>query len=448
MPLRPTARKAIFSVALAIASLLAVSSLSAANAESASADDTARFLAGMQPSSGSPLLPLTQNQAWQQHARRFSGIFETVDSRQLAKIRAWSSAKLTAPHSVLFYMFSGPDFLYANAFFPKQSTYVLAGLEPTGPIPDLMKLPRGSVDQALRNIEVSLQSILTNSFFMTNDMRESLRDGPVKGTIPILYLFMARSGKTVREVSLIKLDGQGRAQPDDGSGIASATTDAARGVKIVFSGDDGRIQTLYYFSTNIANDGFTTSGFAKFCEQLGTGDAFIKSASYLLHRGSFSDVRDFLLDHSDLVLEDDSGIPAGNFDGAWKLRPFGHYSGPISLFASRYQPKLTQLFQNGHTEPLAFGIGYQSHAAGSNLVIAEKSDASKRDVQTSAEPRADVQDHASIEPRSDPDKSAATPEVKRRKSAVRTASRHKRHRTTPAYSVYPAPWVSSFSGQP
>src|SRR5271167_3631366 len=114
MPSRPAARKVIFSVALAIASLLAVWSLGAANAESASADDTARFLAGMQPSAGSPLLPLTRDQAWQQHARRFSGIFETVDSRQLAKIRAWSSAKLIAPHLVLFYMFSGPDFLHAN----------------------------------------------------------------------------------------------------------------------------------------------------------------------------------------------------------------------------------------------------------------------------------------------------------------------------------------------
>ena len=286
MPLRQVSRKVVTSVAVVVASFLVLSTAGPANAKSASADDTARFLAGMQPSAGSPLLPLTRDPVWQQHARRFGGIFANVESRQLAKIRAWSSAKITDPQPVLFYMFSGPDFLYANAFFPKQSTYVLAGLEPTGPIPDLLKLPRGSVDQALRNIEVSLQSILTNSFFMTNDMRESLRNGPVKGTIPILYLFMARSGKTVRDVSLIKLDEQGTAKPDDGSGMAS-TADAAHGVKIVFSGDDGRIQTLYYFSTNIANDGFKASGFAKFCEQLGTGDAFIKSASYLLHRSSF-----------------------------------------------------------------------------------------------------------------------------------------------------------------
>ncbi len=344
MPSCQVSRKVVTRVAVVVASFLVLSNAVPANAESASADDTARFLAGMQPSAGSPLLPLTHDAAWQQHARRFNGIFESVESRQLAKIRAWSSAKITNPQPVLFYMFSGPDFLYANAFFPKQSTYVLAGLEPTGPIPDLMKLPRGSVGQGLRNIEVSLQSILSNSFFKTNDMRDTLRDGPIKGTIPILYLFMARSGKTVRDASLIKLDEQGMEQPDDGSGMAPAMGDVAHGVKITFSGDDGRVQTLYYFGTNVANDGFKASGFAKFCERLGTGDAFVKSASYLLHRDSFSDVRNFLLDHSDLVLEDDSGIPAGNFDGAWKLRPFGHYSGPISSFRQQVSAETLAAF--------------------------------------------------------------------------------------------------------
>jgi len=80
-------------------------------------------------------------------------------------------------------MFSGPDFLYANAFFPNKSTYVLSGLEPTGPIPDLLKLPRAAVEQALRNTETSLHSILANSFFRTNDMRASLTYDPINGTV-------------------------------------------------------------------------------------------------------------------------------------------------------------------------------------------------------------------------------------------------------------------------
>ena len=111
-----TLRKA--GIAAFVASGIILAAAYPARAQTASADDTARFLAGMPPSSASPLAPLTQDRAWQQHARYFNSAFGNVDKKQFAKIRAWSSAKLTAPSPVLFYMFSGPDFLYANAFFP------------------------------------------------------------------------------------------------------------------------------------------------------------------------------------------------------------------------------------------------------------------------------------------------------------------------------------------
>ena len=45
----------------------------------------------------------------------------------------------------------------------------------------------------------------------------------------------------------------------------------AHGVKIVFAAADAGVRTLYYFGTNIANDGFKASGLAKFCDRLGTG---------------------------------------------------------------------------------------------------------------------------------------------------------------------------------
>lgn len=49
------------------------------------------------------------------------------------------------------YMFSGPDFLYATSFFPNASTYVLAGLEPVGEIPDLTGPSPWAINGELRN---------------------------------------------------------------------------------------------------------------------------------------------------------------------------------------------------------------------------------------------------------------------------------------------------------
>jgi hypothetical protein len=134
----------------AIAAVMFLAALTAARAaDTVTADDTARFLAGMPPSAGSPLMPLTRDPAWQHHARFFDAAFSQLEARQLARIRGWADANLAAPKPTMFYMFSGPDFIYANAFYPKASTYVLSALEPPGSVPDLTRLQRGGVAAGL-----------------------------------------------------------------------------------------------------------------------------------------------------------------------------------------------------------------------------------------------------------------------------------------------------------
>ena len=151
----------------------------------------------------------------------------------------------------MLYMFSGPDFLYATSFFPAASAYVLAGLEPVGIIPELAKLSPFVIDEELRNLESALGSLFNFSFFITQHMKSQLREGPIYGTLPILYVFLARTGKTVHELNFVTLDEQGNVQIAD-QGASPART-AAPGVKIIFSEGDRPKQTLYYFSTNIAD---------------------------------------------------------------------------------------------------------------------------------------------------------------------------------------------------
>ena len=361
---------------VALVASFVVAPMAGRAAQPTSENDTARFLAGIQPSADLPLQPLLKAWAWQQHVSRFDGIFAKVESKQISRIHAWARAKLTPPSPVLFYMFSGPDFLYAHAFFPNASTYVMSGLEPVGSIPDPTKLSRDDLARSLRNVEASLNSILSYSFFQTIDMRHTLVASRLTGTLPILYVFLARSGNTIRDVSRVTIDKDGTVQADDAIAGTAQGADGVRGVKIEFVGDDGWPRTLYYFSANVDNASFKPSGFQAFCERLGAGDALVKSASYLLHRDRFSDVRNFLLEHSRLLVQDDSGIPVAQFDQArWQLHPFGHYSGPISLFANRYQSQLTRLFDQGHTEAIDFGIGYQWRPQSSNLIVATKTNA-------------------------------------------------------------------------
>ena len=67
--------------------------------------------------------------------------------------------------------------------------------------------------------------------------------------------------------------------------------------------------------------------------QDGQGRSLLKAASYLMHLGSFTTARDFLLTHSSIILQDDSRIPIDNFNNpGWAVRYFGSYPGPIDLF--------------------------------------------------------------------------------------------------------------------
>jgi len=365
--IKPTRPPRAALAALLLLALAAAAGPAIAAAESTRANDTARFLAGLPVAPESPLAPLMREPAWQQHARAFDQAWESLERRQLSRIRAWSAANITAPQPVALYMFSGPDFLYVDAFLPNRTTYVLSALEPVGQIPLITEATRRSLPYGLAGLRASLSTVLSYSFFITKKMRSHLAASTFRGTLPILYIFLARAGKTIEEVSLVAVEPDGTLVPG-GSEAAQAT---APGVRIVFSGKDGKRQTLYYFRTDLSDDGLRKSGFAKFCEGLGKADSFIKSASYLPHYDSFSRVRQLLLAQSVNLVQDDSGIPIRFFKPEeWHLRPFGRYLGPIGEFPGRYQKGLNDLFHRSNAPRIDFGVGYRWRPNESNLLLA------------------------------------------------------------------------------
>ena len=336
----------------------------------AKANDVARFLAGLEPAADSPLAPLTRDPAWQSHAQALNAAWSRLEKERLSKIRTWSAANLTEPQPTVLYMFSGPDFLYVDAFFPDRTTYVLSGLEPIGDIPAIDPGLRRSLGGALGGLRASVGTAVSISFFITTDMQSRLHGSRLNGVLPVLYLFLARAGKTIHEVTLIAVDKEGAA-------VAAGTRETIPGVKIVFSGRDGRMQTLYYFRTDLSDQGVSRSGFLKFCERLGISDAFIKSASYLLHSNSFERLRGFLLGRTRALVQDDSGIPVRYFKAdEWRLRPFGRYLRPIAVFGSyTHQKGLNDIYRRSNPPPLDFGVGYRWRPYESNLLLALKATA-------------------------------------------------------------------------
>ncbi|MEY5010114.1 MAG: hypothetical protein RLZZ253_1253 [Verrucomicrobiota bacterium] len=331
-------------------------------------DEVARFIAGL--STGDPALaPLCTQADWTAHSSELDAAWSQLEKRQLGPIRSWRSPLLPSePARPLLYFFSGPDILYAHAFFPEAPTYVLCGIEPVGTLPDIASLNDAQRSAGLRQLRQSLSSVLSWSFFITKNMRTDFEASSFRGTLPILCLFLARHGCSIQSIEPVGL------QKD---GTLRKSAPPFHGVEIRFQrsseGGPSPEQTLFYFSTDLSSGPVERSGFLKWCATLGPADALVKSASYLMHTEDFATVRKFLLQNAERILEDDSGIPLRYFDAeTWQIRALGAYPGPIELFKQFHQPELESLYRRVYPAPLPFGFGYRWQAPQSTLLLAEK----------------------------------------------------------------------------
>src|SRR5256714_3445766 len=334
-----------------------------------SPDDVARFLAGMPLPKVSPLAPLTNDPAWQEHSANFEKAFAKLNIRRLAKVRTWEAQYFPESHEkipVAYYMFSGPDFLYVDQFFPKADVYILCGKESMGPPPDPLHIT--NLAGALHNLEEAMQPSIRFSFFITKDMKVSLDSQELKGVLPILYVFLARADKSIRDVTFGSLSGGGSFQP------GRAGAGGSPGVRIQYiDNHSGQEQTLYYFTTDISDGGVGSSGFLKFCSQFGAGCSFLKASSYLMFEQGFNRIRDFILDHSKTIVQDDSGIPLTYFNrDKWNIRVFGNYLGPTEIFKQHNQPKLREMFEQSNPPPIEFNFGYRWNYKESHVIVATR----------------------------------------------------------------------------
>ncbi|MBU1239324.1 hypothetical protein KKF84_01250 [Myxococcota bacterium] len=150
------------------------------------------------------------------------------------------------------------------------------------------------------------------------------------------------------------------------------------GNRVTFQRADGSKATLEYFSMNLCDEVVLgRNGLKKkpeivnFLKKLPITTTYLKSASYLLHRPTFSIIRSAILDKTQFLLQDDSGFPIKHFtNDQWTNRFFGDYYQPIKMFAVRYQKDLKKIYKNKkNIGPLPFGIGYKTYKGRSNLMF-------------------------------------------------------------------------------
>ncbi len=301
---------------------------------------------------------------WIDYQSKINEDWPSMDSSRLTPMRIWSN-QVIKPHIndslTLFYPFSGPDFLHAHVLFPNASDYLFLAQEQLGEIPDISNASERELSDYLDKFYYSIRDIYKRSYFITGRMNTDLHNASIKGVLPVIIFFMSQTEHEIHDIKYETFDANGNFKELKSiTGRFSAT----ECVKISFSeAKSEKIKTLRYFRCDISDSGFaSTPIFKSYLDKLDTVNTYVKSASYLLHYGTFNIIRNIILDNSETVLQDDTGIPLKYYDPAiWTAKLFGVYVKPISDFTSPYlmQSDLKAIYDKGEDiDSLPFSLGY------------------------------------------------------------------------------------------
>jgi hypothetical protein len=331
-------------------------------------DDISRYISGMRQTETNVLATYEKSNSWKKYSELSDSSWAKLRREKINIMSDWSKneiAKQGCKPETVFYPFSGPDFLHAVTLFPEAKNYILIGLEAVGSIPTYKELQKDSLKGYFQAVERSLRDVLNFSFFKTNNMAVDLKGKDIDGSLPLLFIFLERTGNRILSIDTISFAASEVVS-------ASKNKNTIKGVKIRFS-EGGEEKNLYYFSADLTDYVLQKhESFLNFLSQFKNMTCFLKSASYLMYRPNFSLIKNTILSGCNYILEDDSGIPYKAFEeGKWNLQFYGHYMVPIYLFTHFYDVPLHERFKK-EAKALPFGIGYHWRKNESNLIFAIK----------------------------------------------------------------------------
>lgn len=338
--------------------------------------DIAKFISGMKVDEKSDLYTLSQETSFVNYSKSSDSSWAKLEKRRLSKMKTWADTEITDLNKdvkTLFYPFSGPDFLHAHTFFPKAKTYIMFGLEPVGNVPDMKKVPKETLSKFFAAMNNSIEDALSLTFFKTIDMSKELNSELISGSLPVMLLFIARTGHEIVDIKPTEINAEGKMVYIDSFKNLKGEASYNKGTEITYVDmGDTVIRKIYYFSANVADGGLKLNqNCVKYFDNIENNViTMVKSASYLMHNDYFSIVRNTVLTKSKAFFQDDSGIAYKFIDKTkWNVQLYGVYNGPIPMFKNRFEKDLKDAYSTSTAKPINFQYGYGSHCG---LLVARK----------------------------------------------------------------------------
>jgi hypothetical protein len=313
---------------------------------------------------------LFDTMAWAEHQKFVDVSWKKLEKKRLNSMRQWAAKEFAKPNAeakTVFYPFSGPDYLTADAFFPNADKYIMLGLEPVGKLPEFKKFKSGEHKLYAEDFEKSLGDIFDKSYFITKKMLKDFGSAEVKGLIPVLTFFIRKTGHEIADIKYIYRFKQDSIveRPYDTKVMDRENPKETKkpfGVRVDFVKGDKQ-KSVYYFKYDVSNKFFNdTCAFYKYIDKNKNVVTYIKSASYLLHNGFMSNMKDLILKNSNWIIQDDTGMPFKflSENNAWDIKLYGAYARPVSDFQwLSMQKPLEEAFKDtSKVGKLPFHLGY------------------------------------------------------------------------------------------
>lgn len=354
-------------LSIALAAVLSLAFLAAAPAQAdvnSRLNSTARLIAGLAPTHPDHAV-LAYLPEWKEHSTTMHSAWARLEKEQVAPLVAWRDAVIPKECPVsetLFYPFSGPDFFNMYWLFPSCDKYVLFGLEPIGTVPAVESLGKERLGGLLSRVREAIANLLARNYFVTSYMGTQMKAEELNGVLPVFMIQMALAGVEVVNVQPLMLDPVRPAPKPAAEQDPKSRPHELKGVTIQFRrpGTQG-VQILYYFSVDVSNKGLRNyPEFTRFIRDLGPTAGLVKSASYLMHIDQFTRIRDLLLNASQFLVQDDTGVPYSELaKRGYDVRVFGRYQEPIPPFERHFQKSLAAQYEEQKPAQLGFRFGYR-----------------------------------------------------------------------------------------
>jgi hypothetical protein len=342
-------------------------------------NDVARYLAGMEISGKSMLWPKIKDPRYLDHVKFMDNLWGMIEKETIELIRPWRNQNIPGVkrYGTAFYPLSGADIINLCTLFPDSRSYIMVAMEQSGEVSDLRDVGSQRLIDGLVPIQRSIYFYGTCNYFQTKVMIQEMNNTLLPGTAPVLLIFMARLGFTVKHVENIGIDGSGSIMPLAAMKPGQKPEKLISGIRIYFTGKGelGNRELVYLSMRLEANSVDPAMPEGRFFNRLRNVKTMLKSAVYILQDKRYEPLKNFILRKSAVIVQDDSGILFKDFNGGWDIKLYGAYNPILNLpgCCVLKQDDLAESYRKQSLPlPFNFGYGILLGPGRSNLMVAKR----------------------------------------------------------------------------